>query len=141
MVSDLIILFACHYLADFLFQSREMGKKKSEDLKVLAEHGTIIFAVFFLFGTLFLDKSMVLFSLIYAVIHCLQDGLIWRGYKALVKYHIKYAYHDYWAVEDESVEKGFKDWKYWEDKRFYDTIGLDQTLHAITILLVYNWVM
>ena len=83
---DLIVLFGIHFLSDFVFQSREMGKKKSEDFHVLIQHAVIIWSVFFLYGTLCFNVSMIIFSSIYAIIHCIQDWYIWRGYKWIVKW-------------------------------------------------------
>lgn len=137
---NLIVLFILHYLADFRFQSREMGKRKSEDFSVLVQHAVIIFSVFFLFGTLTFNTSLILFSSIYAIIHGLQDWFMWRGYKLLVKRKIARENFD-GDMNNTWMGEELKIFKYWEDPKFYDTIGLDQTLHFITIVLVYNWVL
>jgi hypothetical protein len=39
----LCLLLAIHFVADFLLQSRDMAKKKSEDFQVLLNHVTIIY--------------------------------------------------------------------------------------------------
>ncbi len=85
---------------------------------------------------------MILFSIFYAIIHCFQDWFIWRGYKWLVLQQLKkeelgcnntelYEYIDY----------GEGGWHYWEDSKFYATIGFDQLLHFITIMVLYNLVL
>ena len=149
MITDLLILFGLHFLADFVLQSREMGKGKSEDIEWLWIHFIIIFIIF-LIGSVFvflfngtpdseIVQNAIRLSLGISVIHCFQDWFIWRGYKNIVK--IRIMDEDYESTSSKTVTEKFRDWKYWEDKLFYDTIGIDQALHYITILLVYNWVM
>ena len=139
MIVDLLILFGLHFLADFILQSREMGKKKSEEFDYLIAHGVIIFTVFFVVSVFIFDdihKSLS-FVFLYTILHCFQDWFIWRGYKAYTKWswreHNESNYH-----MDEYIKDGFK---YWEDKTFYTTIGLDQARHFATIILIYNWVI
>lgn len=137
---EIIILFGIHFFADFICQTREMGGKKSENLKILSYHGLIIFSIFFFCGTLIFNNSMILFSIVYTFIHCLQDWYIWRGYKWFAKWRIaKKEFNG--DMKSTWMEEELKIFKYWEDKWFYTTIGLDQTLHFITIVAVYNWVM
>ena len=86
-----VVLFITHFIADFLLQSRKMGKKKSEDIKELVLHGFIIFWSFLLV-TVSIFNWNIYFSLVYAIIHCLQDWYIWGGYKWLVKWRIAKKY-------------------------------------------------
>ena len=136
---DYIILFITHFLFDFVFQSREMGKKKSEDINYLLKHGGILFMGYMWAAYAICDNMADMFTMTAAIviIHCIQDWYIWRGYKTFTKWrwreHNESEYH-----MDLIMKNKFK---YWEDKWFYTTIGLDQTLHFITIVAVYNWVM
>ena len=144
---DLIILFITHFLFDFVFQSREMGKKKSEDINFLLKHGGILFMGYMWAAYAICDNmaDMLLMSGLIVLIHCIQDWYIWRGYKRLVKNKVtrKLQFYNQMFPEGqkEAIEKKLQEWKYWEDHKFYYTIGLDQTLHFITITLIYNWVM
>ena len=139
---DFIILFITHFLFDFVFQSREMGKKKSEDINYLLKHGGILFMGYMWAAYAICDNMADMFALsaIIVIIHCIQDWYIWRGYKWLIKRQIAREKFNgdvncTWLKE----EMGW--FEYWEDPKFYATIGLDQTLHFITIVLAYNWVM
>jgi len=150
-VSFLIYLLIMHFVADFLFQSREMGQKKSSSLKWLCKHGLIHFAVF-AFGTsiycitffypllpvdnIFLVgiivRNIIISSCIFAAInmaaHMTVDACTWNVYKWTVALRNK----------DKTKEGLRKDFKYWEDSWFYHTIGIDQLFHIITIILVYG---
>ena len=109
----LCLAFILHFIADFLLQRREVGQKKSSSLPHLAEHVFIIFVCFLPFGTKF--------ALMNAAIHMLIDACTWNAYKfSVIKRNPK---------ADQSFE-------YWKDHWFYVTIGLDQLLHALTIIIL-----
>ena len=150
----LAVALVLHFLADFVLQSRTMGKKKSEDLKWLAGHLAIQFSVMLLglFG--FIDKLSALYlALANTAIHGVIDWYIWRGYKWSVLYRLKEAALkavDYRINQgkldpsvkeklvQEEIEYQAGHWKFWEDHWFFVTIGLDQLLHSLTLAgLVY----
>ena len=126
-----------HFIADFILQPREMGRKKSSDSKYLFKHIGIIFAVF-LVGTL--DP---VFALANAVIHLGIDAVIWKGYAASAWERRHSAPKSVspaqgsWVIDDPNGLK--KRWKYWEDHWFYVTIRLDQLLHTVTIVLLLEF--
>jgi hypothetical protein len=134
----LVWLFFLHFVADFLLQSRSMGKNKSVYPLVLFQHLGIQFSIVF-FGLIpFVGlKKAFLLSLANAVVHGVIDWNIWRGYKYFVMRRI-------YAAGPSSTEnnpahplcdaKG--GWTYWEDHWFYATIGLDQFLHMTTLTVL-----
>jgi hypothetical protein len=115
-----------HFIADFLLQSRDMGKKKSTDFKVLLQHLGILWYVvgFGLMPAIGIEKA-ILISGLNTLIHGIIDWNIWKGYKVTV------------ALRDDSATPDT--WKYWEDYWFYATIGLDQLLHAVTLVKLIGW--
>jgi len=113
----LALAFITHFIADFILQSRTMGQRKSSSLKYLALHTSIIFLCFLPFG--------VEFSACNAFIHAIIDNFIWNVYTASVYFRNKNATKE--------------NWKYWEDHLFYTTIGLDQLLHGLTIILLMEY--
>ena len=127
-----IYYFLLHFIADFLLQSREMGKNKSSSIKYLAAHIAIIFSVFAV-GTLNLE-----FAFWNAIIHMVIDACIWKGYAFSVWRRRHSILGHTWEPttnNDWIAKKKLKeDFKYWEDPLFYKTIGLDQFLHGATIL-------
>jgi hypothetical protein len=112
MVS-ICLAFIIHFIADFLLQRREVGQKKSSSLVHLAEHIIIIFLCFLPFGAEF--------AICNAIVHMLIDACTWNAYK-------------YSVVK--RFPKADKSFPYWTAHWFYVTIGLDQLLHALTIIIL-----
>lgn len=152
----LAYLFVLHFIADFIFQSREMGQKKSSEWRWLARHLLIQFS-FFLFGlgfaSLFTDhltaQAIVLIPILNTLVHGIIDWNIWRLYKLSAGYRIKQQIYkdEEWSGErfagipsEEYMAKRMKEeatkWQYWNDHWFYTTIGFDQLLHALTIIFL-----
>lgn len=145
----MISLIILHFIADFLLQSREMGKNKSSDWGYLTLHLLIQYIVF-------LPVLGVTWSLINALVHGLIDRNIWNIYKmwALNKINhevdvahdlallnakvnpVDFSFNPEWKnIKREELIKSFK---YWEDHMFYTTIGFDQMLHMITLVLIWG---
>lgn len=123
------LLLAIHFIADFLLQSREMGKKKSTDPSWLIKHLGIQFLAFLLFLAPILELNAIWFAFLNAVIHGIIDWNIWRLYKI----------HAYRSIADNPnhpllTGNPAEPWKYWEDHWFYATIGFDQLLHGLTLV-------
>ena len=144
---DLTILFITHFLFDFVFQSREMGKRKSEDINYLLKHGGILFMGYMWAAYAICDNIADMFAMgaVIVIIHCIQDWYIWRGYKWIINREIIKCIAGADMIPQEHLDaiktKELNNFKYWEDHKFYTTIGIDQTLHFITIVLLYDWVM
>lgn len=145
----LILGLVGHFIADFLLQSREMGKKKSSDKKILAAHIAIQVAVV---GVLMLLVTTPLKALAIALlngaIHGVVDWNIWNLYKMhAYKRILKNAtqaiplwneYSD--KVKADIITKSISEWQYWEDHWFYTTIGFDQLLHTLTLVVVIGFI-
>lgn len=124
-------LFIFHYIADFVLQSREMGTKKSQDLNWLGGHLFVQFWVFF-FGLMYqFHINAFYFASINMLIHGVIDWYIWRGYKYTVYYRLK---------RDNKLDTAAQ-WQYWQDHLFYTTIGLDQLLHGLTLIVLAGWLL
>lgn len=124
---NLLLAFFLHFIADFILQSREMGKNKSSNWKYLLAHLSIQFLVFLpFFGWQF--------SLANAAIHGIIDKNIWNLYKIFTLYRLGY----FRAWKEGKLDNVTKYHKYWEDHLFYATIGLDQFLHSATLILLFN---
>lgn len=151
----LLIALLAHFVADFLLQSRQMGKQKSEKIKILLEHVAINIGVtaFFLLPFVGLEKA-VIFSFLNGLFHGIIDWNVWRFYKASVFKRIKeeaqvLAKKKHLTLVGKSKEQVYMDkvgilmearsnFKFWEDHWFYVTIGLDQFLHTITIVILWK---
>jgi hypothetical protein len=129
-------LFLLHFIADFILQPREMGRKKSTNCKYLLSHIGIIWIVF-LIGTF--DP---IFATANALIHMAIDAVIWKGYALSVWKRRRYILPQRAerSMSKGSIVKHLKThFPYWEDHWFYVTIGLDQFLHAATIALLIEF--
>lgn len=134
MIAKLLIL---HFIADGLLQSREMGKKKSQEFKWLAKHLLIQLTVFFtalcLFGVSPLHA--LYFSLANAGIHGVIDWNIWRGYKLHAYYKIVRELNadpEMGPATPAKIKYRSTTFQYWEDPWFFHTILFDQMLHGLT---------
>ena len=107
-----------HFVADFVFQPRDMAINKSKDLYVLGLHASINYLVFVIATVSFLgfDKAIV-FAGLNAFIHGLIDWYIWRGFKAFKGKTVNIATY-----------------QYWEKYEFWTVVGFDQLLHGLTII-------
>lgn len=144
-------LLMVHFVADFLLQSREMGTKKSSELKWLMAHLAIQFIAFVIILSPLYGLTGIVFAALNAVIHGVIDWNIWRGYKWSVARRLYDEQGNPWV---EGKSKGFPlhslmsdvdhsfippqppQWRYWLDHWFYATIGFDQLLHALTLILL-----
>jgi hypothetical protein len=128
----LVYMFSLHFVADFLLQSREMGKKKSEVFSVLVDHLTIQWLVVGLGLFLITDPTKALaMTGINAVVHGVIDWNVWRLYKKYVGHVIQTSPNNPLITSDP-----LNPWKYYEDHWFYATIGFDQFLHISTLALI-----
>lgn len=132
-------MLCCHFVADFLLQSREMGKNKSSNFSVLLDHLLIQFFVLFiglLFCVNFQDAYPI--ALLNMVIHGLIDWHIWRGYKVGAHYRMKRGIDKHLYETIEMKEGPEVVWKYYDDHWFYTTIGFDQLLHSLTLVMLWG---
>lgn len=124
MIAYLLVI---HFVADFLLQSREMGKTKSSNWRVLLAHLAIQATAFTLgLWPFFGLKTAIAFALLNAGVHGVIDWNIWRLYKLSV---LKRFPEIDWADP-----KAASTYDYWNDSWFYHTIGLDQLLHGLTLV-------
>lgn len=136
----LAYMMVIHFVADFLLQSREMGKNKSIYFKVLLQHIGIQFAMFALLLSPFLGiKMAIIFALYNSAVHGVIDWYIWKGYKLFAGYKLlKDITKDYPEISEKDknglLAERAKNFKFWEDHWFFATIGLDQLLHTVTII-------
>lgn len=147
MTGTIVLALVLHFIADFLLQSRDMGKNKSSQFPVLLQHIGIQFGVMALGLMLVLSPlTAIAVSALNAAIHGVIDWHIWRGYKAFAFFRLRKqaavaatGEPDWNIPYEERFSKNFaslsKNFQYWEDHWFYATIGFDQLLHAVTIIL------
>lgn len=115
------VLVVAHFVSDFWLQGRKMAGRKAGDNIWLLIHAGIVF------GTLTAAAILsglpveisIAFSLINSGTHAIIDKSLWGMYR---KYY-------------RSKPANFK---YWENKLFYDVIGLDQVLHIGILYLTWT---
>lgn len=137
----LAYMFILHFIADFLLQSREMGKKKSSEPRWLFKHLAIQWAMFAVCLAPFIGPVLSIgIATLNALVHGIIDWNIWRGYKLFVFFRLADVVRKEGAREDQVKDQVMikaKDWQYWEDHWFYTTIGFDQLLHGLTLVALF----
>lgn len=125
----MILLMITHVVTDFLLQDRETAKNKSSSYKYLIPHVFLIYSGLLIWGYvsgLGFTKSFE-FAALNAGLHALIDKHLWTLYKYIV------------VKRFPEVLNGMK-FEYWEDSWFYNFIALDQLLHGVCYVLIYNLV-
>jgi len=153
-MTTLLIALLAHFVADFLLQSREMGKTKSEKPDVLLLHVLINIGItgLFLLPFVGLEKAAI-FSLLNGLFHGIVDWNIWSFYKVYAikkinkeaqelakKRHLSLVGKNKQQVYSEKIGillEARSNFKFWEDHWFYVTIGFDQFLHTLTIVVLW----
>jgi membrane-bound metal-dependent hydrolase YbcI (DUF457 family) len=125
---DLIIILFIHFVADFLFQSRQMGVKKSRNIYWLVAHIYVYSIITFLGWIFFFNLNLKMsFELISLTVfsHFLTDYIT---SKISSKFYLK-----------SKKSKSLKESKYFE-WLFWSTIGFDQLIHSITLILTFKYI-
>jgi Protein of unknown function (DUF3307) len=87
------------------------------------------------------------FSFVNALIHGMVHWNIWKLYKLSAWWRIRKIVirkHGTWTQppeEDVNIKAETANWRYWEDYWFWVTVGLDQTLHIITLFVLVVYLM
>ena len=136
----LIIILIAEYIGDFLLQDRETALNKSKDLSYLISHmNSIAMVLIIVVGVLkfsgVITGLATPFVALYCLLHGIQDWFIWRGYKLHVIKKLGFTGMD---LDHPPIKKELEEFKYYEDKAFYDTIGLDRLLHVIALVILYG---
>lgn len=122
-------LMLTHVLTDWILQDRETAKNKSSNYRYLIPHLFIIYSGLLIWGYsngLYFRNSFV-FALLNVILHGIIDKYLWTIYKYLV------------VKRFPEVKKGMP-FEYWEDNWFYNFIAIDQLLHGICYVLIFNLV-
>ena len=131
----MVKLIVLHFIADFLLQTRDMGRLKSSRWDYLLAHISIIFIAFAIFyGPMFAFWN--------ALFHAIIDRNVWNLYKYSAYFRIrkivakKFGSWTQPPEKDPNILAEIANWKFWEDKVFFDTIGFDQMLHGVTLAIL-----
>ena len=105
-----ITILVGHFVGDWLLQPRRWATEKSKDPVALAKH---IFVVMLCLLPAYFMTDGYTWLAAYVLLHAVQDWYVWRLAR-------------HWITR----------LAYWEDKRFYDTIAIDQSLHLSTLFIL-----
>ena len=115
-----LAIILMHWLADFVFQTDKMAKGKSKNWEDLLEHTLCYSVIWLIIGT---------FYSIYL-------GDYWNGvYFALITF-IAHTITDYFTSKINKY--------YWDKKdphNFFVSVGFDQWLHAVQLLLTFKFLI
>ncbi len=123
MIYTIVFLLTLHYVADFLCQTREMATKKGSSILWLSIHVLTytfcfggVFGFYLLWSESMSDKSVMeinTFIILNGILHWVTDFLTSKLTSYFYKKENMYG--------------------------FFSIVGLDQLIHATTILLTYNY--
>lgn len=120
---------ALHFLADFIFQTDEMAKGKSKSNFVLTEHVATYTFIMFLGNVIFMFP------------HLAEMGLTVREMDLLFAIYILYIFGTHWGTDWITSRINSKLFKQGKTHLFFVSIGLDQLIHYITIMVFPFWVI
>jgi hypothetical protein len=127
----LIYLLLTHFVADFLFQNRNMGRKKGKNIYWLTTHISIYTIVTILCWVVFFnlfEKSfydLLILGLLIFSTHFITDFITSKI--------SGYCYLKMLETKNNNHESSKWEWRFWS------TIGFDQFIHAITLILIYDY--
>jgi hypothetical protein len=116
-----LILFFLHFIGDFVLQSHWMASNKSKNVKALMAHVGIYACVIAVLPTIMLVLQMIscfswlVFVVLNLVIHFIID---FTTSKITSKLWMKQSWHNFFVV-----------------------VGLDQFLHALTLVTTLAWLL
>ncbi len=134
-MTTLYYMILVHFIADWVFQTRRMGKLKSSHPLWLLFHILIIWVCFLPFG--------LEFSTWNAGFHAIIDVTLWNLYKIKVVYPkyrqtIKFcpdiSRKDAWKMAKNAAKRH----RFLVDPWFKWTVGFDQMCHYTTLLWVFE---
>ena len=117
-LTSLIVLLVAHYVGDFLLQSRKIANNKHNNWLYLLAHGGLYSVALFIFVAVFTPNSwlpVLEFTVINAASHILIDKVTST---LTSKFYLKN-----------------------NIKAMFSTIGLDQLIHTIILVLSYLWLL
>ena len=110
----LIGMFTLHFIGDFLFQTREMANKKSKSIYYLTLHVLWYSVAYIPTGLLIgYDTPYIEFLVLLSITHWITDFITSK----CTSYF----------------------WEKKQIKAFFTTIGFDQLIHTITLLLLFKY--
>lgn len=112
----LIIIFAItHYLYDFVIQPRSIATQKALSTRHMLYHILMVLCAMMVILVPFYGIRVGIQLAIYnAFAHFVIDTTIWNIYKKIRNYDTTYPY--------------------WQDKVYYNMLGLDQLLHLVVFI-------
>lgn len=135
MIYHLVILLVLHFVADFLFQTRTMGLNKGKSIMWLSIHVGVYLITFMVFGLIFADYiidtsdgmlPILEFCILNASLHWITD-FITSKFSGL--FYLKML---------KSKKEGDRKKEYLWQYGFWSIIGLDFTIHIITLIYTYS---
>jgi hypothetical protein len=118
-VINIILIFLFHWVCDFILQTQEMGVKKSSSIKWLSYHVLVYsLGTTLLWGVFYCGFDLILLTLIFSI-----------------------TFVTHWITDFFTSKWTTKLWKEERVRYFFKVIGLDQLIHATTLLLTYNYLI
>jgi len=114
MINDIVLIILLHFVADFLCQTRSMALGKCTSNMELLKH-IAAYSSIFLIASFLTPAFGLMFVLVNSIGHAITDWFSSRIGK--------------WFHKQGQM--------YW----FFATLGLDQTVHLLTLILTYEYLL
>ena len=118
-----IFILLVHWVADFLLQTRHMATRKSESNYYLSLHVTI-----------YSFTTIVLWVFFFLIV-----GTHMSTFTIFLSFGVTFATH--WLTDYVTSRQTSKFYKAENYKGFFDMVGFDQWIHALTLFLTYNYII
>ncbi len=132
LVLQLLGVWFCHWIADFVVQTDWQAKNKSKNNWALTDHAISYFYTFLLFGCyweLIFGLSNILTS---------KQNYEFAG-NWIVFCLINTPIH--WITDYFTSRLNSKLWAKGDTHTFFESVGFDQFLHAVALFLTYSWIV
>lgn len=107
-----ILIVGQHFIFDWILQPRWVAVNKSKNNKALAAHGLLVtFGFGLVAATVYSVAVATGIALLYGLLHIIQDRIIWSTFKPKTN-------------------------NPYEEKMFWNTVAVDQTIHLVLALVL-----
>ena len=124
---EIFIILLVHWMADFVFQTDEQAKNKSNNINALISHTASYSYIWFVTGIIYITFRSNLFT-----------NMEWYNSFSLFKF-ISITFITHTIIDYFTSKLNSKLWKNNKTHQFFVSIGFDQVLHYVQLFTSYYY--